>query len=70
MTPNDVVSLHVNSWGPRDIYVLSKEEFEILFKDRGEVELFNVPNDDGTFFSQLTFDKKKFCYSGSEKIDG
>lgn len=72
MKAQEIIASHEADWGSeRTLHSVSKEEFEIILS---ELELqptkLNVSNGDGTFYSEMLYEGKRFCYSGQDKIGG
>ena len=65
MTAQEIVHTIVSGWGERSSYPIHEDEFVILAKAGGTVDVLNQNNGDGTFFSSLTFDGKEFSCSSS-----
>ena len=70
MTSQEIIDSQIHSWGEKELYPVSKEEFRTLLEAGGEIEFIDRSNEDGTFFSQLKIQNKHFCHSGRDKIDG
>lgn len=72
MKAQEIIASHEADWGSeRNLYPVSREEFEIILHelDLQPVKL-NVSNGDGTFYSEIAYEGKRFCYSGQDKISG
>ena len=65
MTAQKIVDEQLASWGKRELYLVTEEEFGVLLSSGGSPLEINRPNGDGTFFNSLTFQEKIFCTSTS-----
>jgi len=63
MNAQQIADDQVNSWGKREIYLVTKEEFNVLLSNGGSPLEINKPNGDGTFFNSLKFQNMFFCTS-------
>ena len=66
MTAQKIVYEQLASWGKRELYLVTKEEFRVLLSNGGYPIETDKPNGDGTFFNSLVFQEMTFCTSTSE----
>lgn len=65
MTAQEIIDAQLASWGERDLYLVTEEEFVVLLSSGGYRVELDKPNGDGTFFNSLVFQGKVFCTSTS-----
>jgi len=70
MNAKTILEEQVSSWGEKDLYLVTEDEFKILLSEGGVITEDNLPNEDGTFFSSLLFQSRKFCISARKKCGG
>jgi len=68
MTAQEIFETQLGSWGERDIYLVSEEEFLVLLSDGGNQTEIDKSNGDGTFFNSLVFKNHKFCSTTSVEL--
>lgn len=67
MKAQQILNEQVASWGQRELYLVTEEEFGVLLSNGGSPLEINRPNGDGTFFNSLTFQGRTFCTSTSNE---
>ena len=63
MTVEQIVTEQLSSWGKRELYLVTEEEFRVLLLNGGSPLEIDKPNGDGTFFNSLEFQGMIFCTS-------
>jgi len=63
MNAQQIANEQLEGWGKRELYLVTKEQFEVLLSSGGSLSESNRPNGDGTFFSSLVFNDMVFCTS-------
>jgi hypothetical protein len=66
MHSQKIVDVQLASWGKRELYLVTEEEFKVLLANGGSPLETNKPNGDGTFFNSLVFQDMIFCTSTSD----
>ena len=66
MTAQQIVDEQLAGWGKRELYLITKEEFEVLLSNGGSLFEKNKPNGDGTFFNSLVWNGMVFCTSTTD----
>lgn len=63
MTAEEILHSHLESWGERELYLITEEEFAVLLDKAEKIEILKHQNADGTFYSELVFQGKRFASS-------
>ena len=72
MTAQDIIDQHIGDWdSSKSLYLVSIDEFSTLLRELDVVPTqLNTSNGDGTYYHEIEFQGKRFCYSGRDKIGG
>jgi hypothetical protein len=65
MLAQTIVDEQLASWGKRELYLVTEEEFMVLLSNGGSRKEIDTSNGDGTFFNSLVFQGRVFCTSTS-----
>ena len=69
MKPEEVFRSNIESWGKRSVYNLSIEEMLVMLDSpHALVVCRNKDNGDGTYFTELIYNEKRFATSSAEII--